>query len=100
MRDSEKLVKHALNNGYLISVNDGGEWALRHSNDEKEILATLDSVDDSKMIIRDSSRISEITGSFELIGSVYIHRDYGDDQDIVDCTDTKFFNEFLKSIEA
>ena len=40
-RLAKKLVQAALNDGYTVSVSDGGEWTVRKSRDFQEIIDAL-----------------------------------------------------------
>lgn len=46
------LVKACLDRGYLVSVHDGEEWAVKKSTDKAVILAELFSTDQDEIVIR------------------------------------------------
>lgn len=45
------LVKKALADGYVVSVYDGEEWALKFSNDRSQILGAMFSTDEEMIAI-------------------------------------------------
>lgn len=40
-RVARRLIKAGIAAGYTVSINDGEEWTVRRSTDEREILAAL-----------------------------------------------------------
>ena len=57
-----KLIKRALKAGYLVSVFDGMEWALKFSNDFEAITAEVHATDVTELTIRhaDKSKVGWI----------------------------------------
>lgn len=54
---ASKLVKQALASGYVISVYDGEEFALKLSGSYKAIMAELAATDCDNLVIRDPASI-------------------------------------------
>jgi hypothetical protein len=51
-RIASKIVKDALAAGYVVSVWDGEEWALKRSGSYKAIMAAMFSVDEETLVFR------------------------------------------------
>ena len=87
-RTASKLVRAALAQGYVISVNDGEEWTVKKSASLTTILAALATTDMDRLRIRDIDG-EAIVGDFVLIwgndpdGSELI-ADYTDNDDCRD----------------
>lgn len=48
------LIRYAKKRGCMISVYDGEQWAVKRSENEKEIMEAVTSVDEAQIRIRDS----------------------------------------------
>ena len=48
------LIRYALELGHTVSVDDGEEWVVKRSTDMQDILAAVNSVDMSTLLIRDA----------------------------------------------
>jgi hypothetical protein len=55
MKEYKHLVKHVLAAGGTVSVFDGEEWASKKSADYKQIIADIESVEESQLILRDAA---------------------------------------------
>jgi hypothetical protein len=60
-----RLVRAAIKAGYTVSVYDGGEYTVKRSRRERQILAALASTEEDWLVIRDSA--GERLGSLRLI---------------------------------
>lgn len=69
-RIASKLVKHALASGYVISVYDGEEFALKLSASYKAIMEELGATDEETLVIRDPASILDGQRLPALVGKV------------------------------
>jgi len=53
-RAARKLINMVLAKGWLVSVNDGGEWVLKSSKDKAAILLAMATTGGDYLIFRDS----------------------------------------------
>lgn len=91
-----KLVDTVLAAGYVISVHDGEEYAIRYSNSREKILGELFATDEESLII---SRPRDENGVRLYMGSVLLV--YGNEpwEVIADNSDVPLINELLKPAE-
>ena len=84
------LVTACLDRGFLVSVHDGEEWAVKKSSDKAEILAALFATDQDEIVIRTAEGVR--AGWFQLI--------YGNDgYDVVgDYTDNEVCNAIWNEV--
>lgn len=47
------LIRYAKAQGNVVSVYDGGDWAIKKSDNEREIMDAMNSVDEAQIIVRD-----------------------------------------------
>lgn len=82
-----RLVKDGLSLNYTVSVFDGEEWCLKHSESYKAIMDSIQSTDMDKIRFRNNG---EIVGTFLMV--------YGNDgYDVIcDYTDNVLSNELIK----
>lgn len=61
-RAAGRIIRRALAQGYLVSVNDGEEWTVKRSTKLREIMASLCSTDSDLVLLRkaDGARIGSI----------------------------------------
>ena len=73
------IVNRALDKGYLLTVFDGEEFPLLHSDDADEVLAELGHCDEEWLYVENGDR--------KKIGTIWLV--YGNDPDevVCDCTD-------------
>lgn len=74
-----RIVARAVDKGYLLTVFDGEEFPVMHSEDAEEVLDSLGHCDEEWLYIENASR--------QKIGTIYFV--YGNDPDevVCDCTD-------------
>jgi hypothetical protein len=73
IRIANRLIKDALARGYMISVHDGEEWALKKSTNVFEVMNALASTDCDNVRFRDASGV--YVGTVALI--------WGNDVDLI-----------------
>lgn len=63
LKVARRIVQKAIAKGYLVSVNDGGEWVISRSTDLAGIVSALASTDEDTLVIRrvDGVRIGFIS---------------------------------------
>jgi hypothetical protein len=52
MKAYKHLVKHAIDLGFVVSVYDGEEWAVKRSKKQKDIFAAIESVEEAQLRFR------------------------------------------------
>jgi hypothetical protein len=72
-RMASALVKACLERGYWVSVNDGGEWVVKHSRSYQRVMEALYSTD------LDLVRISKLDDEGAIKGAGTFHLIYGND---------------------
>lgn len=87
------LIRYAKAQGCSVSVFDGEEWAVRRSNNEKEIMAAVNSVDECHLSIRKPHEIGRI-------GTAYIVNGLEPDELIADHTSNAFFDAWSAQYQA
>lgn len=65
-RVARKLVKAALDAGYLISVNDGEEWTVKRSSSHPAVVDALATTGEDRLLMR-LPVSGDVVGSFWLI---------------------------------
>jgi len=65
-RTARKLVKAALDAGYLISVNDGEEWTVKRSSSHSAVVDALATTGQDRLLLRRPIS-NDVVGSFWLI---------------------------------
>jgi hypothetical protein len=75
----KQIVGRALDKGYLLSVFDGEEYPIMHSDDPEAVMVELGHCDEEWLQVANADR--------KRIGSIYLV--YGNDADevVADCTD-------------
>lgn len=75
----KQIVGRALDKGYLLSVFDGEEYPIEHSDDAEAVMAELGHCDEEWLHVSNADR--------KRIGEIYLV--YGNDPDevVADCTD-------------
>lgn len=91
-RQTIHLIRYAKALGHVISVYDGGEWAVKKSTNEKEIMEAIDSVDESNLIIRDAAG-NKVASALIVLGN-------DPDEEVADCSDNLFMNAWTRSYNA
>ena len=86
------LVKYAIAQGCTVSVYDGEEWEVKHSQKLPEILEVINSVDESMI------RIKSAAGN--LIGNAYIIDQGTPDETVSDYTANEWFDTWGDEYEA
>jgi hypothetical protein len=83
----KQIVGRALDKGYLLSVFDGEEYPVLHSDDPEAVMAELGHCDEEWLHVANADR--------KRIGSIYLV--YGNDADevVADCTDKPEILEIL-----
>ncbi|TPL42576.1 MULTISPECIES: hypothetical protein [unclassified Mesorhizobium] len=80
------LIKKALGLGYVVSVYDGEEWALKRSGDYEKITAEIAATDETQLVFRRQDKTK--------IGSVLLI--HGNDEDVVsDHSDNELTNQLV-----
>ena len=87
MKSYKSLVNAAIKAGYLVSVFDGEEFAVKRSANRKDIFAAIESVEEAQLRIRSSDG--------EYIGWALVTA-YGvaDEETVVDYSD----NEIMRAL--
>lgn len=89
------LIRYAKAQGCVISVNDGGAWAVKKSTNEKEILEAVNSVDEAFI------RVYEPRGlEFESMGTATIINGLDKDELVADHTDNLWFQGWSEAYNA
>ena len=81
-----RIVRDALAKGWTVSVNDGEEWTLKESSDEKVILGAMQTTDEDQLMLRENG---EKRGWIRLI--------YGNGEDVI-CDYSTALDEFVAPI--
>jgi hypothetical protein len=90
-RIAHKLITDAVAAGYLISVYEGEDWAIKRSHDGDAVKAALASTDEDVLRFRQAD--GALVGWVRLI--------WGNDCDLIsDCSDNEAINELVKGAEA
>lgn len=55
MKAYKHLVKHAITQGFAVSVYDGDEWQVKNSTSQKDIFDAIESAEQAELIFRDLS---------------------------------------------
>jgi sorbitol-specific phosphotransferase system component IIA len=73
------IVNRALDKGYLLTVNDGEDFPVMHSDDAEEVMAELGHCEEEWLYVENADR--------KKIGTIFLV--YGNDPDevVCDCTD-------------
>lgn len=74
-----QIVNRALDKGFLLTVFDGEEFPVLHSDDAEEVMAELGHCDEEWLYVENAAR--------QKIGTIFLV--YGNDPDevVCDCTD-------------
>lgn len=83
------LVRYAIAQGNTVSVNDGGEWAVKRSKNEREIIAAVESVDEAIIRIRTVEGIE--------CGQAYIVNGLEPEELVADYVDNVYFSQWNKA---
>jgi hypothetical protein len=83
----KQIVGRALDKGYLLSVDDGEDLPIKHSDDPEMVMANLGHCDEEWLIVANADG--------KRIGAIYLV--YGNDADevVADCTDKAEILELL-----
>ena len=83
----KQIVGRALDKGYLLSVNDGGDFPIENSDDAEAVMAKLGHCDEEWLHVANADG--------KRIGAIYLA--YGNDADevVADCTDKAEILELL-----
>ena len=85
------LVRHALDKGYTISVNDGEEWAVKSSDDADLIMDSLGSTDIDMLRFRSKQACLRKVGDVLLI--------WGNLEDVIsDFSDNEPMEELIDAV--
>ena len=68
----ERIVSKALAKGWLISVYDGEEWAVKFSTDAKAIIDAATSVDECTLSLRTKAPRMTEHGMSDRVGKLYL----------------------------
>jgi len=95
LRAARRLVKNALKAGYVVSVNDGGEFVVKRSNDARAIVAALGSTGEDYLTFRNAE-------TFEKVGMVMLvwGNDPKGEELFADYTDNEAINALVKASEV
>jgi hypothetical protein len=74
-----QIVNRALDKGYLLTVDDGGDFPVLHSDDAEEVMAELGHCDEEWLHVENAA--------MQKIGTIFLV--YGNDPDevVCNCTD-------------
>lgn len=86
-RIARRVVTDALEAGYMVSVWEGGDWAIKRSIDKAAILDAMFSTDSDLLVMR------RLDG--DLVGRVYLVWGNGCDV-LTDWSDNEATNDLLK----
>lgn len=93
MKAYKHLVKHALAQNYIISVWDGEEWQVSHSNKYQSIIDAIESVEEANIVIR----IPEYNN--RVAWALIIPFGLEDDETVVDYSDNEFMQQWWSQYE-
>ncbi|RWM32596.1 MAG: hypothetical protein EOR77_21435 [Mesorhizobium sp.] len=86
------LIKKALGLGYLVSVYDGEEWAVKKSGDYEKITAEIAATDETQLIFRKAEDGSKV-GWLMLV--------HGNDEDVIcDHTANDAMDQLVEGVDA
>lgn len=85
------LIRYAKAQGCVISVNDGGAWAVKKSTNEKEILEAVNSVDEATLLIRKGDHVC---GRADIVNGL------DNDELVADHTDNAWFQAWSEAYNA
>ena len=88
MKAYKSLVKHCLANGHTVSVEDGGDWAVKRGTSYQVIIDAIESVDESQLRIRNSAG--------DIIGWALIVLGVDDDETVADYSG-KFVDDWFEA---
>jgi len=85
------VVLEAIEAGYTVSVNDGGEWVVKRSTDKVEIMSALYSTSDDMLRFRNAEG--------ESVGWVWLI--WGNGEDLIsDYADNDATNALVRAVES
>jgi hypothetical protein len=91
MKSYKTMLTNILNDGHSVSVFDGEEWSVKRSTSLKEIIAAVESVEESEIRVLDTN--NEVIGwALILPGEWYASTEI-DDCTIADHTDNEYMNK-------
>ena len=93
MKAYKHLVKYSLAQGYNISVWDGEEWQVSHSNKYKSIIDAIESVEEANIVIRVPEYGNRVAWA------LIIPFGLEDDETVADYTDNEFMQEWWSHYE-
>lgn len=71
------IIRHALKQGFVVSVNDGEEWVLKQSDDFSTILNAMFSTDEDGLMIRDPRKMDDRGHAIKVVHIVLIYGNEG-----------------------
>ena len=99
MKAYRHLVRHALKQGFSISVYDGEAWSVRHSKKFKQIVDEIEGLDEATINIwNDYERGVRIANSSR-VGTALILPGLNPDETVADHTDNEWMNGWWEAYE-
>lgn len=86
------LVRYAINSGMKVSVFDGERWSVNRSQSVREIMQTIEAVDECTLRFRNMFDGNE--------GQADINLDNAPEESVYDFTTTDFLNRWWAEFEA
>lgn len=95
------LIRYAKAQGLVLSVHDGERWETKLSTNEKEIMDTVNSVDEATIAILDpNNRVPKNDGKGTMvakcIGKAFIVNGLDNDELVADCTANEWFDKWTE----
>ena len=90
------LIRYAKANNGVISVFDGEEWALKRSDNERDIYEAITSTVESNIIISHVSELIKDSNKHVRLGVAYIVNGLDNDELVADFTDNEYMNNWFK----
>lgn len=95
MKAHMHLLRAALADGLVVSVNDGGDWPVRRSRNLREILVAINSVCESTIVLRDGPGM---TG--RVVGVAWLCLALDDNETVVNTSVTPWMEAWWNTFSA
>lgn len=87
-----KLINKALSLGFTVSVFDGECWSVKRSTNRKEIIDTIEAVEEAQLRFRDTEENERDIVGWALVSSAI---DLEDDETVIDYSVIEWIEEAL-----
>jgi hypothetical protein len=98
MKAYRHLVKHALKQGFVVSVYDGEDWSVRQSDKFKQIIDEIEGLDEATINIWDI-KVAPTGNGNRRVGTALILPGLNPDETVADHSDNLWFNNWWKAYE-